>query len=244
MNKVLLSAHRCGLEELNTRSTIKGVKRIRKLDVDLIEFDVRVTKDKKFVIWHDEKAEIKGKLKAVFRSTCEEFLASGSDRCTLAEMLEAVKGYAVAHVDLKDARCETEIADYCESVLGIKGFILTTLYDKSVKKVRRLRPNVNIGLSIGRPTRGMSKYAEFKIRLSEYFPEWRIAKCNPKFLAICYMEAGFGAIHWAKYDNLPVLLWTVDEPAAIQKAWGNPLLWAFTTNYPQQALRIRKGENQ
>jgi len=57
-------------------------------------------------------------------------------------------------------------------------------------------------------------------------------------LAVSYKLARFGVLRWAKKHHLPVLLWTMNSPTLIEKAWANPYIWAFTTNYPREALLL------
>ena len=143
-------------------------------------------------------------------------------------------------MDLKDGHNEIEVVDLCVSLLGRDGFVVTTLRDKSVRKLRKFRPDCKIGLTLGADTRGLPKRLAFKIRLSEYFPELRIAHTKPSFLAIYYKETIFGSLYIAKLDKLPVLLWTIDSPNEIRHSFNSPLIWMFTTNYPRQAAHIRQ----
>lgn len=240
MTNVLISAHKCGQTELGELTIIENALKACELGADFVEFDVRVTKDKQFVIWHDRFVRIGDKLVAVSRTNCEDFLTQVPQSCTLKDLLKAIQGKAKGHVDLKDGHKELEVVDLCASLLGRNGFVVTTLRDKSVRKIRKLRPDCMIGLTLGADTRGLPKRLALKIRLSEYFPEIRIAHTKPNFLAIYYKETIFGSLYLAKLDKLPVLLWTIDSPNEIRHAFNNPLIWMFTTNFPSKAANIRQ----
>jgi glycerophosphoryl diester phosphodiesterase len=240
MTKVLLSAHKCGQTELGEQTIIENALKACELGADFVEFDVRITKDKKFVIWHDRSISIGGKLVPISRVSCAVFLANEPQSCTLNNLLIAIRGKTKGHVDLKDRHKELEIVDLCISKLGRDGFVVTTLHDKSVRKLRKFRPDCMVGLTLGADTRGLPKKLAFKIRMSEYFPEMRITRTKPNFLAIYYKETIFGSLYLAKFDKLPVLLWTIDNPNEIKHAFSSPLIWMFTTNYPKQAIHIRQ----
>lgn len=241
MTKVLISAHKCGQAELGELTIIENALKACELGADFVEFDVRVTKDKQFVVWHDRLVRIGDKPVAVSRINCDDFLAQVPQSCSLNDLLKAIQGKAKGHVDLKDGHKELEVVDLCVSILGNDGFVVTTLRDKSVRKLRKLRPDCMIGLTLGADTRGLPKRLAIKIRVSEYFPEFRIAHTKPNFLAIYYKETIFGSLYLAKFYKLPVLLWTIDSPNEIRHAFNSPLIWMFTTNFPRQAAHIRQG---
>ena len=240
MTKVLLSAHKCGQAEFGEMTVIANALKACDLGVEYIEFDVRVTKDGQFVIWHDRFVRVGKKQVALSRMNCNDFLKQVPQSCILNDLLLAIKGRAKGHVDLKVRKKEIEIVDLCASILGKDGFVVTTLFDKTVRKLRKLRPDYMIGLTLGADTNGLPKRTAYRIRISEYFPELRIAHTKPCFLAICYKETIFGSLYLAKLYKIPVLLWTIDEPDEIRHAFSSPLIWMFTTNYPKRASEIQK----
>ncbi len=109
----MLSAHRGGPEGEFEPNTLATIDAACALGVDLVEFDVRVNAAGEFVLGHDAPSAV-----------------------ALGSVLETIAGRAMAHVDLKDARGEVEIADLCAEILGPDGFILTTRVDASVARLR------------------------------------------------------------------------------------------------------------
>jgi len=239
MKKTLLSAHRGGPEDHYAPNSLQAIKAVRTIGVDLIEFDVRVTKDKKFVTLHDESILYRGKVIPVEQLTSSVVLKHAKGAIFLKEMLKAIKGHAIAHVDVKDTYSEIAIVDMCQAIVGPDGFIITTLEDESVLKIRTARPHIQVALSIGRDTRDMSLVRTIKTRLNEVFPYWRIKKCDPTILALDYKIARHGIVRWAYRKHLRILLWTMNTPSLIEQAWKNPYIWAFTTNYPRKAQSLR-----
>lgn len=238
MTRILLSAHKGGPEEGYVPNSLAAATAVRDSGVDLIEFDVRITQDDQFVTLHDEAVLVDGVMRPVGQLPAAAVLRYAEGACLLKDMLMAVKDHAVAHVDLKNTRLEVEVVDLCESILGRHGFIITTLEDESVRKIRQARPAVQVALSLGRDTRGLPWLRAMNIRRSEIFPARRVASCQPTMLAVSYKLARFGVLRWAKRHQLPVLLWTMNSPDLIEKAWANPYIWAFTTNYPREALLL------
>lgn len=239
MKNILLSAHRGGPEDHYIPNSLEATKAVRTLGADLIEFDVRVTKDQKFVTLHDEYVRYRGKNVRVEQLPYSIILKHAEGACSLEDMLRAIKGYAIAHVDIKDTCHEIEIVDTCTSILGSDGFIITTLEDESVLKIRKQRPDIHVALSLGRDISQMTTLNAIKTRLSDIFPSRRIAKCDPTMVAVSYKIARYGVVRWAWRRHIPVLLWTINTPKLIQKSWRNKYIWAFTTNYPRKALAVK-----
>lgn len=236
MARILLSAHKGGPEDCYIPNSLQAATAIRDSGVDLIEFDVRVTKDDEFVTLHDEAILVSDVLTPIEQLTIAGVLQNAEGACKLEDMLNAVKDHAIAHVDIKDTRMEIEIVDLCESILGKHGYIITTLEDESVLKIREARPDVQVALSLGRDVSQMNIFKAIQVRVNEIFPAKRVAHCRPTMLALSYKVARLGALNWAWKQQLPVLLWTMNSPELIEKAWQNPRIWAFTTNYPREAL--------
>ena len=238
MSRILLSAHKGGPEDFYIPNSLAASEAIRDSGVDLIEFDVRVTKDDVFVTLHDESILVQGAPIAIERLNAADVLKHAEGACKLDDMLNAVKDHAIAHVDIKDTRMEVEIVDMCTAILGKHGFIITTLEDESVLRIRQARPEVQVALSLGRDVSSMPLIKAAQVRLSELLPARRIKRCQPTMLALNYKIAKFGVLGWANKHHLPVLLWTMNTPELMQAAWNNPYIWAFTTNYPREALMV------
>jgi glycerophosphoryl diester phosphodiesterase len=238
--RVLLSAHRGGPEEMFLPNSVAAIRAATEIGVDLVEFDVRVTRDGGYVTSHDATVTIDGTDRPVEELTEAEVLAGARGAARLEDVLRTLKGHAVAHVDLKDSRDEVEIADVCESLVGPEGFLLTTLEDVSVFRVRRARPHLRVALSLGRDTSGLGRWRSLAVRVSEVYPARRVRHSGANMLAINYRVGRLGAVWWARRHGIPVLLWTINTPELMRKAWRSASIWAFTTDYPRQALRLRE----
>jgi len=238
----LLSAHRGGPEGRYPPNSLAAIRAV--LDdvgqaVDLIEFDVRVTADDRFVTYHDDSIPVDTGRVRVEELTEADVLGRAPDAARLADVLALIKGRACAHVDLKDARSEVEIVDACESVLGPAGFVVTTLEDESVRRIRAARPHINVGLSLGRGLRGLGPIKIAKLRWSEWRPGRRVLDCDPTLLAVNYTIARAGVLRWANRHGLPVLAWTINDGRVLRKIAHDRRVWAYTTDYPRLAVRYR-----
>ena len=238
-----LSAHRGGPEGRYPPNRLATIAAACELGVDLIEFDVRVTRDDRFVIQHDADTRIRRRRHAVSDLDAADLLRADDPAVELQAVLAVIAGRAMGHVDLKDDRCEVEIADLCVQALGPDGFVLTTGIDASVRRLRLARPELRVGLSLGRTSIGVGRVQVLLPRWSEIFPRARVAGCDANLLALNHQLARLGVLRWAHRRGLPVLVWTLNSPRLIQWAQGDARVWAYTTDWPRRARAIMQSSS-
>jgi glycerophosphoryl diester phosphodiesterase len=215
-----LCAHRGGPEGRFAPDSLPAIRAAAELGVDLIEFDVRVSVDGRFVVGHDRAVR------------------TDPNAVTLSDVLHAIKGRAVGHVDLKDAGREIEIADVCAEIVGADGFLITSAEDASVRRLRLARPHLRVGLSLGRHALGI---AGLQVPLpvpSELLPWRRLRRCDANLVAVHYQLARAGVLAGSYRRGLPVLVWTLNTPGQIRRAQRDERVWAYTTDYPRLAQRL------
>jgi glycerophosphoryl diester phosphodiesterase len=217
-----LCAHRGGPEGQFTPDSLAAIQAAAGLGVDLIEFDVRVGVDGRFVVGHDK--DIRADPNAV----------------TLVEVLRAIEGRAMGHVDLKDVGREIEIADVCTEIVGADGFLVTTSDDATVRRLRLARPHLRVGLTLGRHALGV---AGMQVPLpvpSEVLPWRRLRRCDANLVAVHHQLARAGVLAGAYRRGLPVLVWTLNTSGQIRRAQCDDRVWAYTTDYPRLAQRLAR----
>lgn len=251
----MISAHRSGAEnDLARENKLETLHRAAELGCDFIEFDVHATADGHFVLNHDEfirEGALTHQLREMTLSRIRELLP---DVTTLAECLDAIKGHANAHVDLKftspedayhhpESTLEVRATEVVLQEMGADGCIITTLEDRSVLAVRdwadSMGINLLVGLSLGRDLSGAGAVQKLKVRLSELFPAQRIRNCRANLLVANKDLARLTLHRFAARRGIPLLVWTVDEEADLTFWLGKPDTWLVTTNFPKRALRLR-----
>jgi glycerophosphoryl diester phosphodiesterase len=235
-----LSAHRGGPEDEYPPNSLEAFRAVLDVGVDMIEFDVRTTLDGKFITCHDDHVILRGgEIRLIEQLTEAEVFAAAPDAASLSDVLALIKGKALGHVDLKDTRLEVEIADACQRMLGKDGFVLSTLEDVSVRRLRTQRPHLTVALTLGRSTVGLGNLEAVRMRLSEIFPQRRIRRCDPNMLVLHHRLAKVGVLALARRRGLPVLLWTINDPEMIAAVAVDPRYWGYTTDFPRLAIRLR-----
>ena len=90
----------------------------------------------------------------------------------------------------------------------------------------------HISISWGWPLAcSLARLETARLRLSEIFPQRRLRRCDPNMLALNHRIAKLGVLALARRRRLPVLLWTINDPAMIASVAFDSRYWGFTTDF-------------
>ncbi len=208
---VRVSAHR-----RDTDDEAAALARALDSGAEYVELDIRRTSAGRLVVRHDP--------------------LRGDGHYPLAEALEAVRGRAKAHLDLKERGHEEEILALAEEVFGADGrdgYVVTTRFPRSISRVKAMAPGVRCALSVGRsPWR-----AGFA---ADLFPVGRIRDCGADWVALEYRLAGLGVLDRCARAGFPAMLWTVNDPRALRRFLADPRVAVVITDLPKTALELRR----
>jgi glycerophosphoryl diester phosphodiesterase len=157
---MIIIGHR-GAAGIEPENTIPSIKAAVSAGVDMIEFDLRVTKDRQLVLLHDTSlARIAGENKNISEMTLEEVnlttTLSGHPIPSLQEALKATKGLPV----LLDCKGQGWAELVCNGLKTYKGPTPTvTAADTSeMLKLKQLRPDIETYVSeLVKPFEGVYK---------------------------------------------------------------------------------------
>jgi len=154
---VLKIGHRgaCGHKPENT---LVSFEKAIKLEVDIIELDVRRCKTGEIVVIHDDTVDrTTNGNGAVKELTLDEIKAldagKGEKIPTLRETLELVDGKAAINIELKEKGIEYAVNDMIEeyvknSRFNHNDFIISSFDMAGIKKFHELNPKVNVSIII------------------------------------------------------------------------------------------------
>ena len=252
----MISAHRGGAgKRVHLENTREAMEEALGLGVDFVEFDVQRCGDGTFVLFHDDHVEVGSKTVMLRDMTFEEFKSHANHYMLYVDALRLLRGRAKAHIDFKftspqefyddpSATFEVQAVSVAIDILGDKDIIVTTLEDRSVKAIRewsRSRfPELLVGLSLGRSGDGMSKLDFAKMRFSEILPGRRMKRCDANLMVANHKLAAMSLHRWSKRNGIPLLVWTVDGEEALTTWLSKGDVWLVTTNFPAEALRVRR----
>lgn len=240
---VLVSAHRGGAGDVRAaQNTLAAFEAAIAAGCDYVEFDVRVTADGTPVIFHDPEVDDGTVRRAIAGHRADEL--TDARLLLLDDVLDLIAGRVNAHVDLKVAGHEIELAEQVVGRLGVDHVILTTAEDASVRRLmawsKEHAPGMLVGLSTGRRAWRGGSWARRLASLETAFPRTRIRRSGANLVVAHKSIARWSLRSYAKRRDLPMVVWTVDDPAELRRWMNDPHTWMVTTNHPARAFAARR----
>lgn len=234
MKRKIIIAHR-GFSEKIHENTIKAFKQAIEAGSDMIEFDIRRTKDGIDIIYHDKHH--KGKF--VHEYTLDEIREKSSEYgytiATLEETLESVKGKIQLDVELKEEGYEHEIIEKLLQNFTTDEFIITTFSENSTRIIKEKYPNIKVGLLLGivKPENYL------RTRFEELFPSKKFLRSKADFLAPNFRLFKFGFLRRANRRSIPVYVWTPNDEKLLRKFIKDDRIHGIITDRTKLAMSIQ-----
>jgi glycerophosphoryl diester phosphodiesterase len=227
----LVIAHR-GAATAAPENTLEAFQKAIDVGADMIELDVRRTRDGRLVTFHDRQL---GGAPVAALTLAEMSARLGRTPALLEEVVALVRGRIRLDLELKED-------GYVESVLeaaaplGPENFVVTSFIDGVVSQAKRLEPALEAGLLMGidRPER-----QHIRTRLSELRPVQRAQACGADFIALHFSLARLGALSRAAAAGYPVIVWTVNDARGLREFLRDRRVTGVITDVPERALRVR-----
>jgi glycerophosphoryl diester phosphodiesterase len=149
-SEFLRMGHR-GAAAYATENTLSSIQTAISCGVDMVEMDVRRTKDGVLVLAHGPFLKGQGHRLKVSRSTYAQLqqvcLAGGEVAPTLAEALQFINGQVRINLDLKVSGLETDTVALIKK-LGLENKVMFSASNPHfLKKVKRINPSLYVTLS-------------------------------------------------------------------------------------------------
>ena len=235
MKRTLIIAHR-GASSLARENTIESFKKAIEIGVDMIEFDVRKTKDQVLIVHHDEFMEGKSVKELTYDEISYMAIGQGFSIPTFEEVLKHTSGKIKLDVEIKEEGYERELVALLCRYFKKDQFVITSFYDPCIKRIKEYHPDIKTGLILG-----ISKPEHLiRTRISEFFPHKRCREAKADFLVPHRRLLWFGFLGRAKKENKPVFVWTVNEQEKIWKMLHDERIDAIITDRPEVALALRQ----
>lgn len=200
MGKVLIIAHR-GASAYEPENTLRSVKRALELDADMVEVDVRASRDGHIVVIHDavvdRTTDGKGYVKDMTLKELKRLNAGlGEHIPTLQEVTELLRGRkAQLVVEIKVLGIEKKVLQILKENELDRQALITSFYHPILKRVKELEPNMRTGaIIVSRPI----KAAQLALD----------ANSNALFPKHIYIDPQM--VEEAHRHDLAVYPWTID----------------------------------
>jgi glycerophosphoryl diester phosphodiesterase len=151
MNRPIIAGHRGLCTE--PENTLRAFRSAIALGIDMVEFDVRVTKDKVPVVVHDDDVyrttNGKGKVHEMTLKDIKQLDAGGGEKVpTLQEVIDLVKGKAKFVIELKSYNCLKPVARLVKQNGIVDDSIVISFGHIMAKWFKKLVPKIKTGICI------------------------------------------------------------------------------------------------
>ncbi|MEP7023580.1 MAG: glycerophosphodiester phosphodiesterase [Actinomycetota bacterium] len=234
---VLISAH-SGHHERLGQAGYEAYQRALRTGADYAEMDIRRTADGVLVAYHDAYV-MPGRVPVASLSYQQMCRGLGYPVPKVADVMSLFGGKFTGHLDLKETGYEAEVVELAKAAFGRGNFVVTTLEDESVSRIKRSFPDVTIALSLGRDLADLPWRRWPGVRCGELFPLSRIRACGADWVAVHYQLARLGVLRSCWRHGIRAMVWTVDSDALIDRFVRDPRVEVLITNRPEYAVRRR-----
>jgi glycerophosphoryl diester phosphodiesterase len=193
-----------GARAYETENTLASFRRAIELGVNALEFDVRLSKDGRLVVSHDDNLKkVFGKDMPVKEATLEELKESTEGKIvTLEEALEFIdRKVEKILVELKEAGYEERVLDVLKRGQREQQVIITSFHEEVLRSVRRRDGRIATGLI----------YA----RLRKPIDLARELQCQ--YIIPLYRFAHRRDIEEAHGGGLQVIVWTINTEGEVRE---------------------------
>jgi glycerophosphoryl diester phosphodiesterase len=228
-------AHRGGSEGAPP-GTLEAFRRAAESRFDYVEFDVRRLRDGTLVAFHDASCDGRSLRDLALPELRHQ---AGYDVPRVEDVMDVLRGLAKAHIDLKEEGYEAEIVALADSLLGRGEYVVTTLEDDVIARIKRGSPDVRAGLSLGRNLATERLRVRLKVRLSELFPAHRVRACGADFVSVHHRLAILHVLCAARRMGLPAFVWTVNDSRLLAYLVSNRIVECIVTDVPGKVRAYR-----
>lgn len=158
LSRILVIAHR-GASAYEPENTLRAIKRAIDLGADMIEVDVRATRDGHIVVIHDATVDRttngKGYVKDMTLKELKRLDAGLGERIpTLQEVISLVKGRAGLVIEVKVPGIEGEVLKMINEHKISDDVIITSFHHPTLLRIKNLNERIQTGIIIAsRPVR-------------------------------------------------------------------------------------------
>jgi len=221
-NKKIIIAHR-GARFYEKENTILAFKKAVQLKADMIEFDVRKTKDNKIIIFHDEEID---KILVKTMDYSELIRKLGYEVPTLEKTLKFLKGKIKLDIHLKEEGYEKEAIKLILEYFSKKEIMISSEFPSSLKKIKINYPEIKTGLVI------QVKYRNYIQVPFGFFPMKKIINSNADYIIPPWQIVNKIFLMRSNKLNKKIFPWTINNKKLAGKLLKNEIVAGIITDIP------------
>jgi len=240
---MLKIGHR-GAKAYAPENTISSFKKALELGVDMIEFDVRITKDLYPVVIHDGQltrlAKRFRRIKSLNLNEIKQCRLKGKECIpTLGEVLAVVGNKVGLDIELKvKGSAQIVIQTLRDYKIDFKDVMVSSNYAGEIRKAEQLEPEVTTAL-VFRAGNTFSFWfisdflAILFLPLTIYYISWLVKRANADYININYHFLNKNKVRRFKKKGIKICAWTVNSVKKINYLKGLGID-GIITNYPDR----------
>ncbi len=223
MNKLII-AHR-GVTSPARENTLEAFQKAIDLCADMIEFDVRRTRDHRYVIHHDPSISGKPLSDMNLQEVRARARSMGFHVPGLEEVLELARGRIGLDIEIKEEGYEQEIVRLVSGMIRDEDFIVSSFHAGSIERVRQCRAGVQTGFIFNDAG-----------ALTE-----EILRGETDWLLPVYGLAADGFLERMRKAGKKIAVWTVNEEKQMKRLLDDDRIDGIITDRADAALAVRAG---
>ncbi len=227
----LVIGHR-GAMAYMPENTLSSFQKALELGAEIVEFDVRKTKDNHLIVVHDagmkRTAGREGKVKNLTSKEIRSFVMDKNKRIpTLEETIDALKGKAQMNIEIKARGIEKEVAAIIQKKNVEQSVIVSSFHHPTLLTLKRILPSVRIAPLFG---------SKDKISYFLYDGKKRI---KPWSIHIDKKSAVKGVLKKAHQEGIKVFAYTSNKKKEMENLVRQGVDGIFT-NKPDVLRELKK----
>ena len=224
-------SHRGRTSRKSADNTLASVNDAIELKVEMVEVDIRQTKDSQIVCFHDP--DIQGEL--IRDLDYSEIIEKDSQIPTLEQVLWSAKGKIGIEIELKEPGYELEVVSIARDYFNYDKFVLKSFHPQVVERVKEIDQKIFAGLLVG----SAFSLEQLFFTLKEAFTSNNFKQSNADFISPYYKIFEAGWFSRFTRNNVPVQVWTVNDIESI-RTLINQQVHSIITDIPEVAIGIRE----
>jgi len=242
---MLKIGHR-GAKAYALENTLTSFRKALELGVDMVEFDVRLTKDRYPVVIHDRQLARLGKDKKFIRVnqlTLREIkkikIKHGERIPTLGEVLNAIENKVGMDIELKvKDSAQIVVQTLREHQIDFSNVMVSTNFAKELRMAEEMEPEITTAL-VFRSGNSLSIWlildflAVLFLPFTVHYISWLVKRANANYLNINHRFLNKKKVDIFHAKGIKICAWTVDNINKINylKSLG---VDGIITNYPDR----------
>ena len=224
-------SHRGRTSKNSKDNSLQAVSDAIDLGVDMVEVDVRRTKDSQIICFHDFAI---GNIN-IANLNYSEIVEINSQIPTLEQVLWLAKDKIEIDVELKESGYESDVITMVIDYFDYDYFTMKSFNLNAVKTIKETNPKIHTGMLLG----SSYSFNQFLHVINESFTCNNFNETRADFISPYYkiFEAGW-LLRFSK-RQIPIQVWTVNDKELL-RTLINQEVHSIITDVPELALEIRE----